>query len=349
MPTDLDETLSAFHERSTTVRLVRTVCSVVPFAPALADWYSLVDGLRAIEPAATRPVLERARALAAQPDPQHALWLIGALDTADTGIGVFTGVHSAVRLYNSEEGRRLEALESDPQQAVDAVLKGLAIGALVHRLFEGGVAERVQAFRETDTGRVLLFYYAAIELGLPFADNALTQGGSVLGALLDRFGGPQQERLAAAANPEEAASAMATLRALAGPIEELARGASQHLSAVAASTSTFLGSALAVGDKVAGAAATAADLLPVYRFLGARLVAEVCLRRALAEQAEEQAAAEARSAAAVPIQYTRSAADLPDAPARRRGCFGLFLLLVIVPGALAAIADLAATAAWSVW
>ena len=77
-------------------------------------------------------------------------------------------------------------------------------------------------------------------------------------------------------------------------------------------------------------AATSADLLPVYRFLGERLVAEVCLRRAIAETAADQSAAEARSAAAVPIKYTRSAHDLPDSPTKRQGCFGFFLVLLSV-------------------
>ena len=95
-------------------------------------------------------------------------------------------------------------------------------------------------------------------------------------------------------------------------------------SAYATQRRALLATALDVGDKVAGVAATGADLLPVYRFLGARLVAEACLKKAVAEADAEEADAVARSAAAVPVKYTRSADDLPDPPERRRGCLGRF-------------------------
>jgi hypothetical protein len=105
--------------------------------------------------------------------------------------------------------------------------------------------------------------------------------------------------------------------------------AKEHLSGIASAASGFLATALNVGDKVAGVAATGADFLQVYRFLGARLVAEAALRQALAEAKSTQAQKQAVSAAAVPIKYTRSADDLPDAPKKRGGCalFGVALLV----------------------
>ena len=334
MATDLDEQLGRFHEKAITVRLVRTVCNVVPFAPALPDWYSLVDGLRHLDEGAKRPVLERAAAIGRSADAQRALWMVQALDAADGGLGVFSGVRSAVALYQAESGaQRLDALETDTQQAIDAVVKCLVIGFLVHRLFEGSVAEKVGEFRQTETGQALLFYLAAVEVGLPFADDAAKGGGALLTELLDRFGEDQVTKLAAVASPEEASGALATVRAMVEPLQALVATAAAHLSSIADASRGVLGSAIEVGDKVAGVAATGADLLPVYRFLGTRLVAEVALRRAIAEDRADRAEAEGRSAAAVPVRYTRSADDLPEAPARRRGCFGLFLLLLIAGSA----------------
>lgn len=341
MAIDIDELLGAFGAGDPSVRLVRTVCRVVPFAPDLPDWFSLVDGLRELDPDAKKPVLDRARELARSDTAQRALWMVRGLDTADAGIGVFSGVASAVKLYQAKTGQeRLDALETDTQQAIDAVLKGLAVAFVVHKLFPGGLGEKVSAFRATATGQALVFYYAAIEIGLPFADNALMGGGTLVKSLFDKFGPDQQAKLAAIAGPGEAAEAAATMAELVGPVETVAAAAKEHLGAVASATTGFLASALNVGDKVAGAAATGADLLQVYRFLGARLVAEQCLRQAIAETKTAQAERESRSAAAVPVKYTRSADDLPDAP-KRRGCFGLF-------GGLLAVAFAAAAAA-SAW
>ncbi len=339
MPHELDPLLADFSERDYSVRLVRTVCNVVPFAPELPDWFSMVEGLKILEPDAKRPVLERAQSLAREPGPQRALWMIRALDTADTGIGVFSGVKSAYLLTQAtNNAERLDALETDTQQAVDAVLKGLAIAFIAYKLFPGTLSEKVAAFRATETGQALVFYFAAIEVGLPFADNAVEGTGTTLSSLLDRFGADQQAKIGAVAGEEEATQAMAMLRELAGPLDTMVGMAKEHLGGISSAAPGFLSTALNVGDKVAGAAATGADLLPVYRFLGARLVAEACLRQALVEEAEAQREAVSRSTAAEPVKYTRSAADLPDVPARRRGCFGFGILLLAVGLATASIA-----------
>ncbi|MEQ1502948.1 MAG: hypothetical protein ABMB14_11995 [Myxococcota bacterium] len=337
---DIDELLGSFDDRDYSVRLVHTVCRVVPFAPDLTDWFSLVEGLKQLDPDAKKPVLDRARELSRSDEAQRALWMVKALDTADSGIGVFSGIASAVKLYQAKTGaERLDALETDTQQSIDAVLKGLAMSFVIYKLFPGGVTEKLSAFRNTQTGQAFVFYYAAIEVGLPFADNALLGGGALVKSLFDRFGPDQQAKLAAVAGPDEAQQAMGMMQQLMGPIETMAGMAKDHLGPIAAATSGFLATALNVGDKVAGVAATGADMLQVYRFLGARLVAEQILRQALAESKTVQAAKQAASPAAVEVKYTRSANDLPDAPKKRGGCFGLFggvLLAAIVLGATAA-------------
>lgn len=336
MAIEIDELLGSFDDRDYSVRLVGTVCKVVPFAPDLPAWFSLVDGLKELDPDAKKPVLDRARELSRTDEAQRALWMVRALDTADSGIGVFSGVSSAIAMYKAKTGaERLDALETDTQQAVDAVIKGLALAFVIHKLYPGGITEKVGAFRASATGQAIVFYYAAIEIGLPFADNALLGGGALVKSLFDKFGPDQQQKLAAVTgSPDEAAAAMSTMSQLMGPIETMAGMAKEHLGPIAAATSGFLATAMNVGDKVAGVAATGADFLQVYRFLGARLVAEQCLRRAIAEAKTEQGARESRSAAAVAVKYTRSADDLPDAP-KKRGCFGLFggvVLALILAG-----------------
>lgn len=344
MAIEIDELLTAFNERDYSVRLVHTVCRVVPFAPDLPDWFSLVDGLKEIDPAAKKPVLDRAAAIARGEEAQRALWMVRSLDTADSGLGIFSGVKSAIALYQAKSNQeRLDALETDTQQSIDAVIKGLALAFVVHKLFPGSLSEKLSAFRATNTGQAIVFYYAAIEVGLPFADNALLGGGTLVRSLFDRFGPDQQAKIAAVAGETEAAEAMSMMQQLMAPIETMAGMAKDHLGAIAGAASGVAATALDVGDKVAGVAATGADMLQVYRFLGARLVAEACLKRALAEEKAEQEQREKRSAAAVPIKYTRSADDLPDSP-KRRGCFGLFggillagLLLSLAARALAGV------------
>ena len=336
MAIDLDEQLGAFSSDDYSVRLVRTVCNVVPFAPDLPDWFSLVDGLKELEPDAKKPVLDRAAAIARTDEVQRALWVIKALDTTDSGLGAFSGLSAAYKMYQAKNGgERLDALDTDTQQSIDAVLKGLALALAIYKLYPGSLAERVAAFRASTTGQAIIFYYAAIEIGLPFTDNALMGGGEFVKSLFERFGPDQQAKLAAVAGAEEAGQAMTMMQQLFTPVETMVGMAREHLGGIASAAGGVLATAMNVGDKVAGVAATGADLLPVYRFLGSRLVAEAVLKRALAEEKVDQGNRVAVSSAAVEVKYTKSAQDLPDSP-KRRGCFGLILAFLVLGASAAA-------------
>jgi hypothetical protein len=333
MSRSIDEALGAFAEDDYTVRLCRTVFRVVPFAPDLPFYSSLSACLKQIEPNAHPKVLEKAQELARGEDAQRALWMFDALDTADSGITVYTGVKSAVALYKSEKGSRLDAFETDPQQAADAALKGLAMAYAVYRLFPGGPVDKVKAFRDLQTGQALAFYYAALDVGLPFADNAISGGGNFLHGLYEKLGDDQTAKLASIAGDEAAEGAKGVMSKLMDPLEGLVSTTSEYLGPIADAAADFAPRAMAVGDKVAGGLATAADVMPVYRFLGARLVAEHCVRQALKEISETVVEAEKENPALVPIKYTQAA---PEEPPKGRGCFlWPFAILVTALGAAA--------------
>ena len=67
--------------------------------------------LQLLQPDAKRLALDKARELTREEPLQRALWMANALDTADSGISVFSGVKSAVAMYQAREGERLDALE----------------------------------------------------------------------------------------------------------------------------------------------------------------------------------------------------------------------------------------------
>ena len=343
---ELDDVLGEYHAEDYSVRLVQAVCKVVPFAPDLPHAHSLAAVVKKMDPDAKKQVAERAAVLARGEPAKGAMWVAKALDTADSGITVYSGVTSAVKLYKAEEGKRLEALETDPAQAADAVLKGLGIALMVHRLFPGGPLEKVDAFRKTDAGKAILFYYAAIDVGLPFTDNVVQGGGALLAQLWERFGSQETEKLAAVAGAEDAQAAVGLLQKLQGPIVTMVDLASKHLAPIAEAAVAQLPKALDVADKVAGVAATGADALPVYRYLGARLAAEVVAKQALEEAvasaAEEAQKAEEAGPGPGQVAFTRAKEVVdpnalevaPQAPKKRKGLIGLLIGLVTAPFAL---------------
>jgi hypothetical protein len=231
---------------------------------------------------------------------------------------------------NTDE--RIDALETDTQQAVDAVMKALAMAYAIHRLYDGSITEKIGQFKSAKAGQALMFYYAAIEIGMPFTDNALKGGGLVLKQLYDAHGKAQVAKLAAIVGEADAEAASGILAKLLATLGTMVDMAGQHLGPIAEAGVGFLPRAVDVGDKAAGVLATGADLLSVYRYLGARLVAEACIGKALTDAPAEQAETALSNPANVEIQYTRSKDDLPDAPAKKRGCFGFFVAILAVMG-----------------
>jgi hypothetical protein len=333
MAEDVNALLVQFSEDDYTPRLCRGIFKVVPFAPSLPHYGSLVEALQIIEPGAKRKALERAEEIIKTEPYQRALWMCNALDTADSGISVFSGVKSAVALYRARqgEGSPLDALETDQQQAADAVLKGLGLAFIVYHLFPGGPTEKIKAFQESETGKALALYYAAVEVGLPFADNALTGGGRMIADLFERMGEDKVQEFASVTGQSEATEAVGVMRQLIQPLDGMVQMASKYLSLMA----------------------DAAVAMPVWRYLGARLVAERAILQAVSEVGTGETFAptvhDPSDPVSSPIKYSRtteSAADaLPAAPPRKKGCFlktlffGSFLLA-------AGAAGLAAT--WSV-
>ena len=277
--------------------------------------------------------MDKVTARSKEEGPQKALWVFDAVDKADTGISAVSGLGGAWKMYQATTGgERLDALETDTQQAADAVMKAVAIAYCIHKLYDGSPTEKIARFRESPAGQAMLFYYAAIEIGLPFTDNAVQGGAAVVKKLYDDYGKDQIAKLAAMVGQEEADAASGVLDKLMGAIGTMVDLAGEHLGPIANAGAQYLPTAMDVGDKAAGVVATGADLLHVYRYLGSRLVAEACIRRALEDQGgageQAQAALTRSNPSNVEVKYTRSKDDLPDAPAKKKGCFGLFVVLL---------------------
>ena len=79
-----------------------------------------------------------------------------------------------------------------------------------------------------------------------------------------------------------AAQATEMLNSLSGPLDSYIGVAKDHAGTIADKVKSYLPAAANVADSATGAVATGADLLPVWTFLGARLVTEVAAKRAAA-------------------------------------------------------------------
>jgi len=273
--TPVDAALGQFKPDDYTVQLCNTVLRVLPFMQPRAPYGRLVDALKAIHPQASGQMLARAQEHATSEQVSKALWVASAIDTGDAGIAVFSGLKSALDLFR---GKRGDAFETDTQQAVDAALKLLAMGYIVYRLFPGPVPQRIQTFYSLPAGQSLSAYYASIEVALPFADNAMVAGGHFLSTLWQRYGSQAADKLSSLVGPDDAKGAQGILGTMMGHMEGVVQRVTPFARQVADAANRYVPTALNVADKVAGVVATAADAMPVYRYLGATLAAEAAAK-----------------------------------------------------------------------
>src|SRR5262249_8166420 len=157
--------------------------------------------------------------------------------------------------------------------------------------------------------------------------------------LYGRIGGDQSKKLAAIAGDEAAQGAGQVMEHLVKPVDGLVQMASSHLASIATAGASYLPAIMDVGDKAARVVPSAADAMPVCRYLGARLVAEACVQRALKEVPADgppAAPGAVHNPASDDIKFTTKKADkneivVPQTPARR-GCFlfGITLLAAML-------------------
>lgn len=271
--TPVDTALLEFADTDYTAKLCRAVFAVVPYVPKPRHYPKLRDAVVALQPGAEPAILALAQEHAQGEAVGRTLWVASAIDTGDAGIAVYSGLKSAVGLFL---GGKSSALETDPQQAVDAALKLLALSYMIYRLFPGSVPERVKSFYSIPAGQSLAAYYAAIEVALPFADNAAAAGGRFLHNLMSKYGGDAGEKLSSTVGKESVEGSKGVLGTILAPMEGMVERVIPLARQIAETASKHMPNALNVADKVAGVVATGADALPAYRYLGARLAAEAC-------------------------------------------------------------------------
>jgi len=270
----IDEALSQFKSDDVTSRLCTMMFSAIPFAPRQATYGTLDEATTALFPQATPQVRQRTQQLAGDANVKSALWMFDALDTGDTGIAIYSGLRTALGLFQKEGA---SAFETDIQQGIDSALKLLGISYVVAKLFPQG--NKIASYHACPAGQALTFYWAAVEVALPFADNVIEGTGGFAQKLVEKYGAGAREKLGSAAEATVAHAAPA-VQELLGPVDNIVAQVGPHAKRIAEQIQTHLPGISNAADKVAGAVATAADALPVYRYLGARLCAESVVLRA---------------------------------------------------------------------
>jgi hypothetical protein len=277
MANPLDLALSEFSADDKTPRLVSAIFSVIPGAPEYRHVRSVKELLQHLRIDPTPATLNRVQGAASGDRVTDALWMAGALDTGDKGYAVVTGVTSAVKAFFGGK----KALDNDNAQRNDAVVKALGLAYIVHKAVPGSLSEKATSFGNLEAGRMMATWYGAVEIALPFSDNLAQSGAGFLDKLFKANGTGAAMRLSGMAGSRSLSGAREMLESLTGTLQNSVNRAQDKAPALADAARKVIPAAAVGVDVGAGLAAQAADLMPVYRLLGARLVAEATIREAL--------------------------------------------------------------------
>ncbi len=279
----VESVLGEFKSDDLTVKLVSTIFGVVPGGPSFV-FYNNLEGAVGRIAGGDPAVLEKARALAAGDDMKRAIWVADKLDMADAGLGVYSGVKNLLGLFGGSKGEAKRTFESDPQQATDAALKAAGLAYMIHKMYPGGIGEKIGMFRETPAGQELAIFYAVAEVALPFTDNLVEGGANLVQKLLSSRKGDMDSKFSSVVGSDALQQASGVLGQFTAPLGGYVDQVKGHTGPIADKVKSFLPSAataMNIGDSATGVAATGIDLMPVWRFLGGRVVAEACALRAM--------------------------------------------------------------------
>lgn len=278
---DLIDVLGKFSENDFTVKLCRTIFSVIPTLPPF-QFYNSLEGAISRFNQQDANIIAKARELENNSDIKTAIWVADAIDKTDVGISAITGVKNILSLITG--ARKQCSFEADPQQALDAVMKAAALSFIIYKTMPGDVSQKISHFFELPAGKEIVLYYALAEVALPFADDLIAGGANLISRLFSRHRSDMTQKFSSVVGNDGMKSAEMVLEKMEKPLGEYIDIAKNHAPSVMNKIREFLPSASTVENIVGSAtsvAATAMDVMPVWSFLGSRVAAEACAYRSI--------------------------------------------------------------------
>ena len=276
----VNDVLVEYTESNLSVRVLKALLNNLPFAPNFDDYSDIEGAVLRLNPDATIDTIRQAEKIAERDEGVLKVTKTGiAIDRIDGGLGIYTGIKNSIDAIKNKDRER--TFEADPQQAVDASVKALAIAYIITSLYNGSPAERVRQFAATKAGQEALIYFAAAEVALPFTDNLAEASGDWMSKLFAATGDRAEDQFQQFAQGESIEMAKGVLQSLLQNIDGILSQTRTNLRPFLDKTQQVLPSIMNVTDSVTGGAATALDLLPIWKLLCARIAAEACARKAM--------------------------------------------------------------------
>lgn len=265
----IDAYLNQFQESDYTLKLLTTIYSIVPMNTSFKFYNQFEDGLKRIKPDLTQSEIEIALNKLNEENIQSALKAFNYVDTSDKLIAGYAGIKNVLNLFGM--GNQKRTFESDPQQALDAGVKGLVIAYAINKLYSGDISTKIHKLQNTPAGIELLIYYVLLEIAIPFTDNLIEGSSQAIQKLLGNKREIQNKFQTLGLNIDNSTEILENIQ---NSFSNYLDKVKNYVNPVANKIINFFPTAMNIADSVTGVISTSADLLPVWTFLGARLTTE---------------------------------------------------------------------------
>ncbi len=267
----LQEIIRQFKENDYTVKLVSSIFSIIPLEKPYVFYNEFKNGLRRIIPDLREEDLQKAYQLLSDSKIQSTLKAFIYVDTSDKLISSFAGIKNVLNLFGMGSNQK-RTFESDPEQALDAGVKALVIAYAINNLYSGDIKTKIQQLIQIPAGIELLIYYSLIEIALPFTDNLIEGSSNALSKLFENQHEIENKfNTLGIGNIENSKE---IIRSLQNTLPSYLDKVKNYVNPVANKIKEYLPTAMNIADSATGVVASGADLLPVWTFLGARLITE---------------------------------------------------------------------------
>lgn len=273
----IEEVLLEFNENDHTVKVTKFIMDNLPMAPEFYYYNDFYRAIRRYRSDISEELLIKVREIAQFDDNLHKIVKTAkSIDKVDSGLGIFTGFKNTYDTIKKNDKKR--TFESDPQQAIDAGLKAIALAYIISNTSK---YNPLQTFLELKAGQELLYYFLTVELALPFTDNLMEEGGKFLYKILQQKESEIKNRFTNFTDDSSYQQAINILNTMSEKIDKIAVLISQNIKPFESQLKNKLPTILNVADSLSGGIATFLDIMPVWKFLGARVAAEAAIYKAL--------------------------------------------------------------------
>lgn len=275
----IDQILVEFNENTPTVILLRLILENIQTAAEFYYYEDLKSAIRRYEKEPNEQIYKKVLNFAKYNQTiQKILNTLVLIDQNKIELGFFAGIKSDYEFLIEKE--KVGNSETDPLQVLDTGIKAIAFGYIVSLISE----ELSLNFLRIKAGIELLYYFILVKLVLPFANYQKETGAGFLYQILQEREKEISKIFSDFIDKHSYQKARYVLDIISYELDQASSEISKNFLQIKENLTNVLPNLMNVTDSTPEGISITLNLMPMWKFLGARLSAEACVLRVLSTE-----------------------------------------------------------------